>query len=407
MQIAQNKKTDTFVKEVNMSRFSFRSIIILTVFALLLSACSMLDVLPQNAPPAGETPMPVETAPGEAASAEPETSPHGEIDETPEAVPTAEAQVITPENAHLLREVAQVEIENPYRLAWSQDGTKIAMSWLQIDPQGKEPTKSGLSVLDSTTLETLSTVVVQEPITVLDFSPTTGLMATTSDQKNLDLREITTGQLVRTISPENGFSDAVFSTDGSQIALSSWLEIAYTLWDSSTGSQIKELSGFSTAAPVYHASFSKDDRYLIWVARGSVQVMDIASGTMGAFLTHEDFIGDAALAPNGHLLAVTTAGTIDGESRPIIQLWDQTSGQALGTLVEGTSITQSLAFNKDGKLLAASVFNELALWDVDAKTRLLSLPGHTDMVTSIAFSPDGRTLVSSSADGTVRLWQTQ
>ncbi len=384
-----------------MSRFSFRPIVILTLFALLLSACSVMDLLPQNAPPAAEAPTseeatPEEAAPGEAetATADAEAAPHGDTPE--ETAPAAEAQVISPENAHLLKEVAQVQIENPYRLAWSQDGTKIGML-----------AQGGMSVLDGVTLETLSTVVVQEPITVLDFSSTTGLMATTSDQENLDLREITTGQLVRTITPEHGFIDAVFSTDGSQVALSSWDKIAVTLWDSATGAEIKELSGFATAAPVYHVNFSNDDRYLIWVARGSVQVMDISSGVLGAFLTHEDFIGDAQLAPNGHLLAVTTAGTIEGESRPIIQLWDQTSGQALGTLVEGTSITQSLAFNTDGKLLVVSIFNELALWDVDAKSRLLSLPGHTDIVTSIAFSPDGRTLVSASADGTVRLWQTQ
>jgi WD40 repeat protein len=389
------------VKEVNMSRFTFRSIVILTLFALLLSACSVMDLLPQSAPPAAEAPTPEETAPeeaapaeAEAAPAEPEAVPHGDTPE--ETTPVAEAQVITPENAHLLKEVAQVQIENPYRLVWSQDGTQIGML-----------AQSGMSILDGVTLETLSTVVVQEPITVLDFSPTTGLMATTSDQENLDLREITTGQLVRTITPEHGFIDAVFSTDGSQVALSSWDKIAVTLWDTANGTQVKELSGFATAAPVYHASYSGDDRYLIWVARGSAQVMDISSGALGAHLTHEDFIGDAELAPNGHLLAVTTAGTIDGESRPIIQLWDQTSGQALGTLVEGTSITQSLAFNTDGKLLVVSVFNELALWDVDAKARLLALPGHTDIVTSIAFSPDGRTLVSASADGTVRLWQTQ
>ena len=384
-----------------MSRFTFRFIIILTLFALILSACSVMDLLPQTAPPVEETPASEQATPEEAAPteaevppAEAEAAPHGDTPE--ETAPAAEAQVITPENANLLKEVAQVQIENPYRLVWSQDGKKIGML-----------AQGGMSVLDGATLETLSTVVVQEPITVLDFSPTTGLMATTSDQENLDLREITTGQLVRTITPQNGFIDAVFSTDGSQVALSSWDKIAVTLWDSATGAEIKELSGFATAAPVYHASFSGDDRFLIWIARGSVQVMDVSSGAMGAFLTHEDFIGDAELAPNGHLLAVTTAGTIDGESRPIIQLWDQTSGQALGTLTEGTSITQSLAFNTDGKLLVVSNFNELALWDVDAKARLLSLSGHTDIVTSIAFSPDGRTLVSASADGTVRLWQTR
>lgn len=395
-----------------MSRFTFRTIVIFTLLSLLLTSCSVLDLVQQSIPSAEEAPAPVEPAPEEPepvepVPSEPDSAPHSEAAETPPPAAVAEAQVITPENAILLKEVAQVQIENPYRLVWSQDGTKIAMSWLQTDPQGKEPPQSGLSVLDSSTLEALSTVVVQEPITVLDFSPTTGLMATTSDQMNLDLREINTGQIVRTIAPENGFIDAVFSSDGSLVAISSWDETAVTLWNVDSGEQIKKLTGFETAASSYRAMFSSDDRYLIWVARGSTQVMDVSSGAMGAFLGHEDFIGDAELAPNGHLLAVTTAGTVDGQSKPIIQLWDQTSGQALGTLVEGTSITQSLAFSPDGKLLVVTILNELSIWEVDSHTRLLSLAGHTALVNSIAFSPDGRTLVSASADGTVRLWQAQ
>jgi WD40 repeat protein len=391
-----NRKMTNLVKEVFMSRFTFRTIVVFTLFTLLLTSCSVLGLTPQSVAPAGETAVPVTpTEPAApAAPTEPEAAAHGEPGDTTAPTPTAEAQVITPETAILLKEAAQVQIENPYRLFWSQDGKEIGML-----------AQGGLSVLDSSTLATLSTVVVQEPITVLDFSPTTGLMATTSDQMSLDLREIKTGQIVRTIAPENGFSNAVFSTDGSQIALSSWDEIAITLWNTASGEKIKKLTGFETAAPVYGATFSSDDRYLIWVARGSAQVMDVSSGAMGAFLTHEDFIGDAKLSPNGHLLAVTTAGTINNEPKPIVQLWDATSGQAMGTLLSGNSVSQSLAFSPDGNLLVVAEFNELAIWDVNTQTRLLSLPGHTDIVTSVAFSPDGRTLVSSSADGTIRLWQ--
>lgn len=386
-----------------MSRFTLRTAISLALLAVLLTSCTLIDDLVQQSIPEPQEPSaPVETAPEEPGSASPmpeDTAPaaHGETAETPTAEDqgsSAEPQIIGPENAAMLQEAARVAIENPYRLVWSTDGEKLGML-----------AQGGLSVLDGKTLETLSTVVVEEPITVLDFSPTTSLMATTSDQINLDLREITSGQIVRTISPENGFSNAVFSTDGRLVALTAWDEIAVTLWDAETGQQTKKLTGFETAAPVYGVTFSKDDRYLIWVARGSAQVMEIASGAMGAFLGHEDFIGDAKLAPNGYLLAVTTAGTIDGEYMPIIQIWDQLSGQSLGTLVEGTSVSQSLAFSPDGRLLVATIFNELAIWDVNSKEKLISVPGHTDIVTSATFSPDGRTLASASADGTVRLWQ--
>ena len=391
-----------------MHRFTLRIFATLVLLSLLLSSCSVLEMIQQSAFPSQEneppaTSEPALLAPEPAVPAETETQPaaHGEL---PDA-PAGEPQIIGPETAILLREVIQIKIENPYRLTWSQDGTRIALAWLKIDPQNEKPPQSGLSLLDANTLETLSTVVVQEPITVLDFSPSTGLMATTSDQMNLELREIQTGQIVRTISPDNGFSNAVFSTDGSMVAVSSWDAIAITLWNTVSGEEIKKLTGFETAAPVYGATFSSDDRFLIWVARGSAQVMTISSGGMGAFLGHEDFIGEAKLSPDGHFLAVTTAGTVNNEYTPIVQIWDATSGQAMGTLVEGNSVSQSLAFSPDGSLLVITQFNELSIWDFEKQTKLHSLSGHLDMISSVAFSPDGRSLVSASADGTVRLWQ--
>ena len=391
-----------------MRRFTLHALTLLVLVSLLLSSCSALNMIQQSVSPAQDEPLPalIEVEPQPAAPetpAEAETQPaaHGELPEPP----AGEPQLIGPETAILLREVDRIEIENPYRLIWSKDGTRIALAWLKIDPQNEKPPQSGLSLLDANTLETLSTVVVQEPITVLDFSPGTGLMATTSDQINLELREIQTGQIVRTISPENGFSNAVFSTDGSMVAISSWDEIAVTLWETATGEQIKKLTGFQTAAPVYDVKFSSDDRFLIWVARGSAQVMTISSGGMGAFLGHEDFIGDAELSPDGHFLAVTTAGTVNDEYTPIVKIWDATSGLDMGTLVEGTSVSQSLAFSPDGSLLIVTQFNELSVWDFEKQTKVHSLSGHLDMVSSTAFSPDGRSLVSASADGTVRLWQ--
>ena len=38
---------------------------------------------------------------------------------------------------------------------------------------------------------------------------------------------------------------------------------------------------------------------------------------------------------------------------------------------------------------------------------LVRLPGHSSYVYALAFSPDGTTLVSSSGDGTLRLWDTE
>lgn len=46
----------------------------------------------------------------------------------------------------------------------------------------------------------------------------------------------------------------------------------------------------------------------------------------------------------------------------------------------------------------------MSLWDVGRRRGWATLTGHTNSVWSVVFAPDGRTLVSSSTDGTVRLW---
>jgi WD40 repeat protein len=68
-----------------------------------------------------------------------------------------------------------------------------------------------------------------------------------------------------------------------------------------------------------------------------------------------------------------------------------------------------VAFSPGGHTLASSTADgTIRLWDVTdpAHPRPLgqSLTGSTGPAYSVAFSPDGHTLASSSIDGTIRLW---
>lgn len=311
---------------------------------------------------------------------------------TPTLVP--QPRLIQPDNVNQLQPYQQTTLNSPARLIWALDGKSLGTVTL-----------NGLWLLRAEDLSPLSRVEVQSPITILDYSPTANLMATAADQQNLELRQITTGQAIHVITPQGGFMGASFSSDGRLLITSSASEIAAVLWDTASGQSIKTLSGFETGAPVYGVTFAGSGNWLIWVARATVQVMDITSGVLSPAFEHEDFVGAAALSPDGKLLATTAAGTQHGGFMPFLFVWDTASGDQLGVLPAGDSVPTVLAFSPDGSLLAAQDGKKIMLWDVAARQLAGGLSGHEDMVTSLAWSPDGTTLASASVDGLIRLWQ--
>jgi len=88
-----------------------------------------------------------------------------------------------------------------------------------------------------------------------------------------------------------------------------------------------------------------------------------------------------------------------------VELWDVSSGQQLGALKgHGKGVT-TVAFSRDGRLLASgSTDNTIRIWDLATKRELRTLTGHTSNIESIDFSPDGRLIASASDDGGTFLW---
>ena len=100
-----------------------------------------------------------------------------------------------------------------------------------------------------------------------------------------------------------------------------------------------------------------------------------------------------ALSADGALLA---SGFGSGQ----VQLHDLEGGRVIATLSGHTHGIRSLAFTRDGRILASGADDAIRLWDVGRRSGTATLPVGA---TAVAFSPDGRTLASASGDG-VRLW---
>ncbi|TLN18299.1 hypothetical protein FDZ74_07000, partial [bacterium] len=247
--------------------------------------------------------------------------------ELPTTAPSATAEQPTatlPEptqaatQATLPQMLHEVSITYPSRLIWSMDGLRLAVIH-----------EGGVTVLDAETLDTLASRAFTAPAAALDFSPDGKTIAYTSDGKTIELVDIFSGQPSQTITPGNVFQRAVFSPDGKLLAVDSMDQMAYTLWDVSTGQKGSVLSGFVTAAPIYAGDFSASGNKFIWHARGTIQVMDIASGALGTSIGHEDFISGFALKPDDSLLATAAGGTFSNQFTALIYLWKPQTGEQI------------------------------------------------------------------------------
>lgn len=361
--------------------------IVVLLLVLALAGCNLPQPSSQSVPDEEKGEKPPALAETRPVAQQPTLTP------SPTAVP--QPALITAQNAARLNPVLQTTLEdNPYRLRWSADSATLGVQ-----------RRGGLSLLDAGSLNVESSVVLDEPVFLLDYAAEGRRMATTVDQLTVDVRDIATGEVLRSITCESPFRGATFSPDGKTLALSSSLEIGVDLWDIESGTLLQTLKGFETAAPVYAVKFSMDGRYLIWWARASVQVMPLTTGQPGPRLSHEDFVGGLELAADEKTLAAATAGTLDGEFMPFIKLWDAGSGQPLGELKTGQQVPYSISFSPNGSLLAASTDAYILIWDVPARRQVAALINPNGLVNAVAFSPDGRSLAASSEGGQLVLWQ--
>jgi len=305
------------------------------------------------------------------------------------------APTITPTASGLrVREIGQIHLTDPNRLMWLKDGALLAV----INP-------TAISIYDASTLSGATSFSTTLGWRLLDLASDGRTAPATVDQKSIDVKDITNSKTLITIKPTSQFTQALFTPDGKTLATNSADQIAVLLWDVATGKQTGTLKGFQTAAPVYSFAFSPDGKTLIWISRGTVQLMDIAANKMDARISHEDFVGAVAMTQDGILLATLSATTVNKQVVGLVKLVDTASGNEVAQLIQTKGVGLALGFSPDGRLLAVSAEKTITLWDVATQKEVGVIAGHTDRINSVAFSPDGRTLASSSNDDTVRLWR--
>ena len=113
---------------------------------------------------------------------------------------------------------------------------------------------------------------------------------------------------------------------------------------------------------------------------------------------HSAPVESVAFSRDGKLLA-------SGSRDYTVKLWDAETGAEKRTFIGHWGRLFSVDFNRDGRLLASGGSDgTVRIWDVKSGEEIHTLTGHTDFVTSVVFFPTANTVVSASNDNTIRLW---
>jgi len=362
----------------------------LLLITVMLASCDLPEV----------TPLPTtEPAPALSTPSEQAAPPPTEMVEVapPQTLPIKAGEV------NRLGITQRVAVSNIQDIAWSPDSSTLALVTQNTD--ATENNVYGVTLLSAEDLSTLS--VYSSTGNRITSVAADGKTAAVINQDLMSFSLVDTSAMNGT--PRSRITDylignVTISPDMRYVAVTKAEFWEVVIFDFNTLEELRVLSGFSTAAPVFNAGFNSSPQWLVWHARATLQLQEVETGMLSNPYSHEDFVSFYTLSPDGMILASAASRYINNQPVPVVILWDTLSGTELNAL-EINQAVNALQFSPDGKLLAVAAGNDLQLWDAAAGTLLTTLTGHTDIILELAFAPDQHTIASAGLDKQLYLWQ--
>lgn len=216
--------------------------------------------------------------------------------------------------------------------------------------------------------------------------------ALTSVIQAADYQEVNLRNLATRLFPATEFHPAQ-----DQLLLA-WGSESAQLRNATTGKLIRN---FTPGGSVWHATFSPDGRYVATSSEdGGAQVWETATGQpAGDALPHTGMVAWSQFSPDGEQLLTVRA-------RRFIQIWDWRKGQRTGPEIPVSSVLFHASLSPNGRqILAASWWGKARLFDA-ATGHLQAEFNHDGGLVYAAFSPDGEHFATACHDGNAWLWNT-
>lgn len=264
-------------------------------------------------------------------------------------------------------------------IAFSPDSKTIASS----DENGN------LVFTDIASLAKVYSIESAVNITSVNYSPASaGLFVYTSLTGEVTIIKAATKEILKNFKKKYDCYFAVFSPDGSRLAVSYVKE--------PTRKEEDEGIRLSYIVEIYDTGKYEKIKTLRFSRKDDTDGEIFGSEYLETY-RHNAFNCD--FSGNGNYIAAPTSGRNIGiysfEYSKFAPSYKGHSGRVL-----------FVTFSADGNYLASTSKDEtVKLWNVNSGNTILTLEGHTSDVNSASFSPDSRYLATASDDETVKIWE--
>ncbi|HEY2202310.1 MAG TPA: hypothetical protein VGH56_10495, partial [Solirubrobacteraceae bacterium] len=203
------------------------------------------------------------------------------------------------------------------------------------------------------------------------YSRTTGVPI------GIDVRNTTTGQVLRTVAAPQALTTVAASVDGRVLA--------------ALGQSVAPPAGAVPHGPPKSPGEGFVNNLVTGTRANLALVPGPAGGGSGCMWVA------AAVSPSDGLVA-------GADFCGLVAIWDAHTGR-LRTTFTNSGEPSRIVFSPDGRELAvASWDSTITIWDVQTRRVAHVLAGDTLGVDGVAYSPDGKLLASASLDDTARVW---